>query len=155
MDMVLELPTPAIIFWAPELVEIYNSGYAEVMGPRHPEHFGSTYGECWPDTYPLIFPWMQRVLQNGEIVEVQDSMIAVTRYGFTEEAYFSFTFSPLREQNGDIEGILQIVTERTAAVLAERRRRALQAVSLISGSACATFHFTLPTEAAEPTPLVA
>ncbi len=38
--MILELPTPAIIFWGPEQTQIYNDGYAVIMGPRHPRYFG-------------------------------------------------------------------------------------------------------------------
>src|SRR4051812_16608403 len=43
VEMILELPTPAIIFWGPEQVQIYNDGYALIMGPRHPVYLGSTY----------------------------------------------------------------------------------------------------------------
>lgn len=62
LEMILALPTPAIIFWGPAQVQLYNDGYAVIMGPRHPRYFGATYRECWPDTYPVIHPWMQRVL---------------------------------------------------------------------------------------------
>src|SRR5262249_4953209 len=43
--------------------------------------------------------------------------------------YFTFSFSPLRDDDGRIAGILQIVTEVTAAVLAERRASLLHALS--------------------------
>jgi len=133
--LVLELPSPAIIFWGEELLQIYNDGYAVIMGPRHPRYFGAPYHECWPDTYPTIHPWMRRVLDSGEIVRVDREQIAVTRYGFAEEAYFTFTFSPLRDDTGAIRGILQPVQEVTLAVLAERRAATLQALSANVGTA--------------------
>src|SRR5205823_478315 len=52
-----------------------------------------------------------------------------TRYGFAEESYFTFSFSPLRDDGERITGVLQIVTEVTAAVLAERRASLLHAPS--------------------------
>ena len=113
LSMILELPTAAIVFWGPELVQLYNDGYAVIMGPRHPEHLGSTFEECWPEAYPTIAPWMQRVLSNGETVEVVRTLVPLTRFGFTEEAYFTFSFSPLRDDEGKIAGILQLVTEVT------------------------------------------
>jgi signal transduction histidine kinase/CheY-like chemotaxis protein len=118
--MVLEMPTPAIIFWGPEQIQLYNDGYSMIMGPRHPRYFGAPYRECWPDTYPVIHPWMQRVLQ-GEVIETHNTLFTLTRHAFTEEAYFTFTFSPLRDDSGAIAGILQPVVEVTQEVLSARR----------------------------------
>jgi signal transduction histidine kinase/CheY-like chemotaxis protein len=126
--MVLEMPTPAIIFWGPEQIQLYNDGYSVIMGPRHPRYFGAPYRECWPDTYPVIYPWMQKVLQ-GEVIEVERSLFVLTRHGFTEEAYFTFTFSPLRDDTGAITGILQPVVEVTQEVLAERRAETLRSLT--------------------------
>jgi PAS domain S-box-containing protein len=125
VETVLDLPTPAIIFWGPDQTQIYNEGYAVIMGPRHPRYMGASFEECWPETYPIIHPWMERVREHGEVVEVDRSLIPLTRYGFVEECYFSFTFSPLRNDEGRIAGILQIVTELTARVLYERRNGTL------------------------------
>lgn len=125
--MVLEMPTPAIIFWGSELVQIYNDGYSAIMGPRHPQYYGATYKECWPDTYPVIHPWMLRVLQ-GEVIQVEKQHFELTRFGFTEEAYFTFTFSPLRDDTGAIAGILQPVVEVTSDVINDRRRDTLRAM---------------------------
>lgn len=132
--MVLELPSPAIIFWGPEQTQIYNKAYTSIMGPRHPRYFGAPYKECWPDTYPVVYPWMRKVLERGEAVTVEKTQISVTRHGFTEEAWFTFTFSPLRNDAGDIEGILQPVVEVTEIVLNERRADTLRALAPIAGS---------------------
>ncbi|WP_043818777.1 PAS domain-containing protein, partial [Rubrivivax gelatinosus] len=125
VGMIMDLPSPAIIFWGPDQTQIYNDGYAQIMGPRHPRYFGAPYRECWPDTYPLIYPWMRRVLDHGEVIEVVREPIPVTRYGFEEDAFFTFTFSPLRDDDGRIAGILQPVFEVTDAVLSERRSAVL------------------------------
>jgi len=131
VSMVMAMPTPAIIFWGPDLTQIYNDGYAQIMGPRHPRYFGAPYRECWPDTYPLIFPWMRRVLDHAEVIEVERELIPVTRLGFEEDAYFTFTFSPLRDDAGRIAGILQPVFEVTDGVLAERRANVLRSLSAL------------------------
>src|SRR5690606_11990446 len=125
--MVLEMPTPAIIFWGPHQLQLYNDAFSIIMGPRHPRYFGAPYRESWPDTYPVINPWMQRVLR-GEVVEVERALFALTRYGFTEEAYFTFTFSPLRDDTGAIAGVLQPVVEVTQEVIGARRTQTLRDV---------------------------
>ena len=126
----LRQPTAAIIFWGPEQTQIYNDGYAVIMGPRHPEYFGAPYRLCWPDTYEVIIPWMRQVLDEGLPVEVARAPFTLTRHGFTEEAYFTFTFSPLRDDEGRIAGVYQPVIEMTDAVLAERRTETLRALAM-------------------------
>jgi len=125
-EMVMAMPSPAIIFWGPEQTQIYNAGYAVIMGPRHPRYFGAPYRESWPDTYPLIHPWMRHVLDTGGTWTVERALIPVTRHGFDEETYFSFTFSPLRDDDGNIAGILQPVFEVGASVFADRRAETLR-----------------------------
>lgn len=129
LSMILELPTPAILFWGPDQIQLYNDGYAVIMGPRHPRYLGAPFRECWPEAYETIEPWMRRVMQRGETVEVNRTLVPLTRFGFIEEAYFTFSFSPLRDDDGRIAGVLQLVTEVTDVVLGERRATALHALS--------------------------
>jgi signal transduction histidine kinase len=133
--MIFELPTAAIIFWGPEQIQLYNDGYAVIMGPRHPRHLGSRFRDCWPEAFDAIDPWMQRVLKQGETVEVVKTLVPLTRHGFIEEAYFTFSFSPLRDDDGKIAGVLQLVTEITEAVLGERRTALLHELSNQIGQA--------------------
>jgi PAS domain S-box-containing protein len=134
VDLVLAMPTPAIIFWGPEQTQIYNDGYAVIMGPRHPRYFGASYRSCWPDTFPVIFPHMLDVLERGQTWQVARAEFPITRHGFHEEAYFTFTFSPLRDDHGNIAGIFQPVVEATDVVLAERRAETLRPLGRTSGS---------------------
>ena len=129
VSLILELPTPAIVFWGDDQVQIYNDGYSVIMGPRHPRYLGAPYRECWPDTYPLIYPMMRAVLDRGEVVRVDNTEIPVTRYGFEEEAHFTFTFNPLRDDDGRIAGIYQPVVEVTEAVLSQRRSETLRMIA--------------------------
>jgi signal transduction histidine kinase len=138
LSMIFELPTAAIIFWGPTQVQLYNDGYSVIMGPRHPQYLGATFRECWPEAFETIHPWMRRVLENGETVAVNRTLVPLARFGFTEEAYFTFSFSPLRDDEGRIAGILQIVTEVTDAVLLERRTAVLHRLSIQTARAVTT-----------------
>ncbi len=129
VQLLIDTPTSAILFWGRDKLQIYNDGYIEIMGPRHPKYFGAPYRECWPDTYPHINPWMERVMETGEVLKIEKALFAVTRHGFYEEAFFTFTFSPLRDDDGVIRGIFQPCIEVTGTVLAERRAETLRALS--------------------------
>jgi signal transduction histidine kinase/ActR/RegA family two-component response regulator len=129
VSMILEMPTPAIVFWGPNQTQLYNDGYAVIMGPRHPAYLASSYAECWPETYPVLYPCMLEVLETGEVVQFKDHLVTLTRHGFPEEAYFTFTFSPLRDDDGNIAGVFQPVVEVTDTVLSERRSETLRRLS--------------------------
>src|ERR1700761_5128111 len=79
VSMIVELPTPAIIFWGPTHTQIYNDGYAVIMGPRHPKYFGSTFEECWPETYPIFAPSMRKILAEAGVVIIDRTLIPLTR----------------------------------------------------------------------------
>ena len=129
LSLVLDLPTPAIIFWGKEQVQLYNDAYAVIMGPRHPRFLGGTYRECWPETLATGVPWMARVYDHGETLAVERRQFALTRNGFAEDVFFSFTFTPLRDDDDRVAGILQLVTDVTDGVLAERRTKLVHELS--------------------------
>jgi signal transduction histidine kinase/ActR/RegA family two-component response regulator len=134
VHLVLAMPTPAIVFWGPEHTQLYNEGYAAIMGPLHPKYFGAACAECWPDTYPAIEPEMRKVLAGGA-AKYHETHFPVTRYGFTEEAYFTLTFSPLRDDAGKLAGIFQPIVEVTESVLAARRAETLHALAQVPSAA--------------------
>jgi len=134
VHLILAMPTPAIVYWGPEYTQLYNEGFAAIMGPLHPKYFGALCAECWPDTYPGLEPQMREVLAGG-VATFDETHFQVTRYGFAEEAYFTLTFSPLRDDAGEIAGIFQPTVEVTKSVLAKRRAETLHALEQVPGAA--------------------
>jgi hypothetical protein len=51
------------------------------------------------------------------------------RFGYTEECYFDFTFSPIKEPNGSVGGIFNAVLEATFRTLSERRAKTLSDIA--------------------------
>ena len=123
------MPEPAIIFWGADQTQLYNQGYSQIMGPRHPHYLGAPYRDCWPDTYATIYPMMREVMDEGKVIEITRTLIPLTRYGFTEETYFTFSFVPLRDVDGSIAGFIQPINEVTKSVLAERRLVTLRSLA--------------------------
>ena len=66
---------------------------------------------------------------QGTATTVVDFMLPLDRHGFVEECYFIFSYSPIREESGDVGGVLVTVTETTERVLGERRLKTLQALA--------------------------
>ena len=116
---------PMLVMWGPELVMVYNDGYAPMLGARHPSALGRPLAEVWSDIWPVIGPMTEQVLA-GAATFSEDLPLTVTRDGFAEETYFTFSFSPVREPGGRVAGILDTLVETTPRVLAARRMGVLQ-----------------------------
>jgi signal transduction histidine kinase/DNA-binding response OmpR family regulator len=82
--------------------------------------------QVWPEIWDTIGPLFQQVLDTGVGVWQHDQLLPMHRHGYTEEWYFNFTFSPVRGDDGPVEGIFNAVVETTSAVIARRRERVLR-----------------------------
>ncbi|GAC1429976.1 MAG: hypothetical protein NVSMB5_24370 [Candidatus Velthaea sp.] len=121
--------------WGAELVQIYNDGYAALLGHRHPDAMGQGARDCWPESWHLNEPLYDAVLQKGRESYVEDALFMVERYGHTEEAYFSLSYGPLRDDDAAVHGVLVAVVETTRKVLDQRRLRSLRQLAAVTGKA--------------------
>ncbi|MGY1837338.1 SpoIIE family protein phosphatase [Blastococcus sp. SYSU DS0510] len=116
---------PFLLMWGPELVMIYNDAYAPMLGARHPAALGRSAREVWSDIWSALDPMVEEVMA-GRATYSEDLPLVMTRNGFEEETYFSFSFSPVVEPGGTVVGLLDTVVETTHRVLAARRLEVLQ-----------------------------
>src|SRR5689334_14636967 len=120
---------PILIWWGPELVMLYNDSYRDIIAGKHPAALGRPGRECWPEIWHIIGPMLEGVLQRGEATWSNDLLLLLERNGYSEECYFTFSYSPIRDEHGQVEGVFTAVTETTARVLAERRAEAARKLS--------------------------
>jgi len=118
---------PMLIWWGPELVMLYNDAYRPMLGAsKHPRSMGQRGRECWPEIWDIIGPMLEGVLTRGEATWSNDQLLPLDRNGYVEECYFTFSYSPIRDESGGIGGVFTAVTETTGRVLGERRLRTLR-----------------------------
>jgi PAS domain S-box-containing protein len=117
----LDCAFPIVIWWGSELVILYNDEYRPILGSaKHPAALGACGSKVWPEIWDIIGPMLSRVLERGEATRSRDLLLHIERHGYPEEAYFSFSYSPIRD-DGDICGIFCPVIETTEKVIGERR----------------------------------
>jgi signal transduction histidine kinase len=126
VDIVLGSAFPQILMWGPELVQIYNDGYREVMGRKHPRGLGMPTLDCWPEISKVTRPIYDRVLA-GETVTYEDARLSIERSGEMEDVYLTLSYSPVRGDDDEIAGIFVTLLEttrrvRTAEMEVERAR---------------------------------
>ncbi len=119
VSICLESRFPMIIFWGADLVQFYNEAYIPILGAKHPRALGQRAIDCWPEIWQQIGPMLRGVLATGTATWSDDMLLRLERKGFVEDCYFTFSYSPITDENG-IGGVFCAVTETTAKVLRER-----------------------------------
>jgi PAS domain-containing protein len=128
LRVALDSPLAICLLWGPDHLQLYNDRYRIVMGSKHPAGLGQPNRECWPEVWHLNKPIFARVWR-GEPVALHDALFPITRHGSLENAWFDLSFSPIRDDAGQVAGTLYVVVETTTEVLARRRLDTLQAVA--------------------------
>jgi PAS domain S-box-containing protein len=126
---------PILIWWGPSLVMLYNDAYRVMLGDKHPRSMGQPGRECWAEIWHIIGPMLEGVMERGEATWSDNQMLPLRRRGFTEECYFTFTYSPIRVERGRVGGVFCAVVQTTDGVLSSRRMTALRDLAARAGSA--------------------
>src|SRR5262245_33119705 len=120
---------PMFIWWGRELVNLYNDGYLPMLGQRHPAALGKSAAAIWSEIWDTIGPQTDAVLDEGRATWNEERLLVLERNGYPEEAYFTFSYSPVPADDGGVGGIFCALTEDTQRVLGQRRLRTLRELS--------------------------
>ena len=120
VDIVIHSPMPMLLMWGPELTQIYNNGFALLAGSKHPHAFGQPAHQIWPELRDFTDPIYSAVLQ-GQVRTYSEQRFTLQRDGKDSEFWLDLTYSPIRDENAQVAGILVTAIETN-----ERRRIALE-----------------------------
>jgi signal transduction histidine kinase/ActR/RegA family two-component response regulator len=119
---VLDSPLPTIVLWGPQLIQVYNDAYQPILGERHPAALGQPTRECWPEVWAFNEPIYRRVQDGGERVHFEDQEYVIEPSGVPESRFFTITYTPARDESGEIHGVTVIAMDTTERVRVERER---------------------------------
>ena len=121
LELVLSSKNPMFLWWGPELIQFYNDAYRECLGHdgKHPLALGQTAAECWPEIWDVIHPLIQSVLK-GDSIWRENQLIPIYRNGRLENVYWTFSYTPVLNDIGSINGVLVLCKETTKQVLSEK-----------------------------------
>jgi PAS domain S-box-containing protein len=116
---------PTFLWWGRELTNLYNDDTMPILGQRHPGALGQPAAHIWSETWDAIGPQTEVVLNQGRPARSEDLLLVLERNGYPEEAYFTFSYSPVRGDGGGVGGLFCTLAEDTQRVLGQRRLKTL------------------------------
>ena len=119
--ILLDCQLPMYLAWGPRHIQFYNDAYLPILGDKQALALGNSAPETWSEIWPTIGPMWADVMQ-GRPIGADDFKLTINRFGYMEDCYFSFSYSPVPDENGEAGGILVTFAETTKKVLAERRQ---------------------------------
>ncbi|CAM3135304.1 response regulator [Corallococcus sp. ZKHCc1 1396] len=132
VSLCLSSTFPILIAWGPERVQIYNDSYRPICGAKHPESMGQPFRVCWATALPMVGGAFDKAgAGTGSYIENQRMLL--DRYGYLEEAFMTFSFSPIRDESGSVGGLFHPITEVTEKMLSARRTQTLRELAALLG----------------------
>jgi PAS domain S-box-containing protein len=116
VGMILSSKFPMFVLWGPECTLLYNDGYIPMLGERHGHALGRSMRAVWPEVWPEVAPIIARAYA-GEASFFENLPVTVERNGFPEQAWFMFSYSPLRDEHGAVGGVICVCSETTQQVI--------------------------------------
>ncbi|MGH7827324.1 MAG: PAS domain S-box protein [Candidatus Binatia bacterium] len=117
---------PMFVWWGPEMIMFHNDAYVPILGKRHPDALGKSGPVVWSDIWEDIRPLIEPVLDEGRACWQEERLLVMERNDYTEEAYFTFSYSPIPNDDGSVGGIFCACSEDTVRVLNRRRLKTLR-----------------------------
>ncbi len=106
---------PICLLCGQDGILIYNDGYAEIAGDRHPQILGTPVLGAWPEAAAFNAHVLAEGLA-GRSLSYRDLEFTLVRHGVPERAWFNLDYAPVFGENGSIDGVISFVTETTSRV---------------------------------------
>ena len=112
---------PIWIGWGGELTYLYNDAYKSIIGGKHPWALGRSTAEVWREIWHEIGPMLATAMKGDEGTYVEEQLLIMERSGYREETYYTFSYSPIPDDEGKAGGIICANTDDTRRVIGERQ----------------------------------
>ncbi len=121
LRIVLTSRQPMFVWWGKQLVNLYNDAYRSILGGKHPAALGQPASVVWQEIWKQIGPRAETALRSNEGTYDEALMLIMERYGYPEETYYTFSYSPVPDDDGGVGGIICANTDDTQRIIGERQ----------------------------------
>lgn len=145
------------VWWGDELINLYNDAYRAILGGKHPEALGKPAAIVWREIWHQVGPRAETALFQNQGTYDEALLLIMERNGYPEETYYTFSYSPVPNDDGSTGGIICANTEDTPRIIGERQlallkelaaktadARTFEQACILSTSCLATNPYDLP-----------
>ncbi len=112
---------PMFVWWGEELINLYNDAYKAIIGGKHPEALGQPASYVWREIWDQVRPRAESAMLKNEGTYDEALLLIMERFGYPEETYYTFSYSPVPNDQGDTGGIICANTDDTQRIIGERQ----------------------------------
>ena len=126
VNMVIAAPVPMQLLWEREMTVLYNDAFLVQIGAKHPDGLGRPAEQVWSEVWSLVAQQLDETLHKGVSLRFERVALHLAIAGEVEETFWNYTYSPIREPDGRIAGILNVSQSITETVRSEAALRSIQ-----------------------------
>ncbi|WP_219904091.1 PAS domain-containing protein [Stenomitos frigidus] len=119
--IVLTSRQPMFVWWGDDLINLYNDAYRAIVGGKHPEALGQPASVVWQEIWDQIGPRAESAILKNEGTYDEALLLIMERNGYPEETYYTFSYSPIPDDQGNTGGILCANSDDTQRIIGERQ----------------------------------
>ena len=119
--IILTSRQPMFVWWGDNLINLYNDAYKTIVGGKHPTCLGQPASVVWKEIWDQILPRTASAMRSNEGTYDESLLLIMERYGYREETYYTFSYSPVPNDQGGTGGIICANTDDTQRIIGERR----------------------------------
>jgi PAS domain S-box-containing protein len=127
--IILTSRQPMFVWWGPDLINLYNDAYRDIVGGKHPHALGQPAAEVWREIWDQVGPRARSVLHTNRGTYDESLLLIMQRHGYQEETYYTFSYSPVPDDDGRVDGIICANTDETQRIVDGRRLAVLRELS--------------------------
>lgn len=147
LNIILNSGYPMFLWWGKSLIMFHNDAYLPVLGKKHPKALGESAKEIWSELWDQIGSVVTEVFE-GKRFDAKDFLMFLGRKDFLEETYWTFSYSPFMDDDGEVGGLFCACNEESEKIIGQRRLETLNALASL------TTQYTSPEEICSVLPSV-
>jgi PAS domain S-box-containing protein len=133
--IVLTSRQPMFVWWGDQLINLYNDAYKSIVGGKHPQSLGQPASVVWREIWDQISIRAESAMAANEGTYDESLLLIMQRYGYPEETYYTFSYSPVPNDQGGTGGIICANTDDTQRIISERQLALLRELAALTGDA--------------------